>query len=86
MSDEDTAAPVPPENKSGKPRRSERIPRPNWKNLAATILLQFRDGHATDMDTLLEVLGVYEEFREGWGFLPPHWNGLTSRALRARLL
>ena len=34
----------------------------------ANILLQFRDGHATDLDTLFEALGVYEALREmGFG-------------------
>jgi hypothetical protein len=61
MSDEGTGATVPPENKGEKPSRSNRsrITARNWEH-PVTILLQFRDGHATDMDTLFEVLGVYQ--------------------------
>jgi hypothetical protein len=68
MSEEGAGAPVPPENKSGKPRASgrSRIPRRNWQN-PATILLQFRDRDATDMDTLVEALGVYEAVRKEVG-------------------
>jgi hypothetical protein len=61
MSGESTSAPVPPENKSGKPGTPQRgrIPSQKWED-PATILLQFRDGPATDMDTLFKVLGLYE--------------------------
>jgi hypothetical protein len=52
VSDEDTAAPVPPENRSGKPLW--RIPP---LDPPANILLQFRDGHAADMKSLFQALG-----------------------------
>jgi hypothetical protein len=63
MSEEGAGASVSPENKSGKPRASDRgrITARNWDN-PATILLQFRDGHATDMGTLREVLGAPEAY------------------------
>jgi hypothetical protein len=64
VSEEDTGAHVPPENKGDKPGKYKRsrIPRRDWEN-PSIILLQFRDGHATDMETLLEALGVYEDPR-----------------------
>ena len=69
MSEEGAGAPVPPEDKSGKPRTPERsrIRRRRNRENPATILLQFRDGHATDMGTLFEALGVYEALSEEGG-------------------
>src|SRR5580693_2666479 len=71
MSDEGFSVPVPPENKSGKPRTPQRgrIPRRYWEN-AAFILLQFRDGYANDIGTLFEVLGVHEALRKEIGVMP----------------
>jgi hypothetical protein len=60
MSEESAGASVPPENKSGEPRT---LRRPRNPQNPATILLQFRDGHATDIDTLFAALGVYESLR-----------------------
>jgi hypothetical protein len=64
MSDEDIGAHVPPERKGNKPDRFERygFRRRNAAGFArrnpAFVLLQFRDGHATDMASLLQALGV----------------------------
>jgi nucleoside 2-deoxyribosyltransferase len=86
MSDEDSA-PVPPENKSGKPRTPERsrIRRRRNRENPATILLQFRDGHATDMGTLFEALGVYEALREESGatFADFSDQRILSRVMRS---
>jgi hypothetical protein len=61
VSEEGAGARVPKEDKSGKPGTPQRgrIPRRSWEN-AATILMQFRDGHATDMETLFQVLDIYQ--------------------------
>jgi hypothetical protein len=63
VSDEGTSAPVPRENKSGKPSRAIIPP---WELVAtpANILLQFRDGHATDMESLFQTLGSNFHFSE----------------------
>jgi hypothetical protein len=53
VDNEGTVAPVPPENKDDKLNRSDKI---RFPNEVANILLQFRDGHATDMQSLFEAL------------------------------
>jgi hypothetical protein len=70
VSDEGTAAPVPPENKGDKPSTSNRSRIPPWKlEHPANILLQFRDGHATDMQSLFQALDIYR--RAGISASPP---------------